>query len=201
MHNNTLKSVSHDWWVVGFWTKGTSRATVEKSLPGPFSARWVFKGTIRMFGNTLFPCLSWTNQLCSERKMKSGEAFSTRLYNNSWNWVQSRETGEHGDYAGAGSKCDLAEEGWWFLEVEAPVWLSSSGQNAPWGSRLEVVNDAKTTQDDSWSPKVDKVVVKPKSSRKFEKQPFVVVFRSSLNVKNPSSSDKLAKSTTSSIVS
>lgn len=156
-----------------------------------------------MFGNTLFPCLSWTNQLCSERKMKSIEAFSTRLYNNSWNWVQSRETGELGDYAGAGSKCDLAEEGWtpWFLEVEAPVWLSSSGQNAPWGSRLEVVNDAKTTQEDSWSPKVDKVVVKPKSSRKFEKQPFVVVFRSSLNVKNPSSSDKLAKSTTSSIVS
>lgn len=81
--------------------------------------------------------------------MKSGEAFSTRLYNNSWNWVQLRETGEHGDYARAGSKCDLAEEDWtpWFLEVEAPVLLSSSGQNAPWGSRLEVVNDAKTTQE------------------------------------------------------
>lgn len=50
----TLKSVSHYWWFVGFWTKGTSRATVENSLSGLFSTRWVFKGTIRMFGNTLF---------------------------------------------------------------------------------------------------------------------------------------------------
>lgn len=34
-----------------------------------------------------------------------------------------------------------------FLEVEALVCQSSSGQNTPWGSRLEVVNGAKITKE------------------------------------------------------
>lgn len=81
--------------------------------------------------------------------MKSAEVFYFRLDNSSLNWVQSRETGEHGDYA---NETEEVNTTWQktvglFLEVKAPVCQSSSGQNTPWGSRLEVVNDAEITKE------------------------------------------------------
>lgn len=159
----------------------------KKSLPGLFSACWVFKGTILMFGNTLFPV--WHELIDSALKEKQslvkpfppGSTTTHVIEFNQSRRANTRIMPEQELNVTWQKKVGLD-----FWEVEALALLSSSGQNAPWGFRHKVVNDAQTTQgrqSRSWA----------ENSRKFEKQLFKVVFWSSLSVRNPSRSDKLAK--------